>query len=155
MIKNAMVKDLFLTCCDKNWTVQMLCEQFGICKSTAYNWIRKYSPIKRTKGRTITAHDYYQLERENRTLRTENEIFRRSSCSISSPLAEKLAAIDHLKSDFTVHILCQTLGVLKSTYYHHALRSPVRKQCELADDELRPLINQIFVDSRERFGAQK
>lgn len=155
MIKKAMSKDLFLTNCDQNWTVAMLCERFGICKSTAYNWLRKYSSVKRTKGRTITANEHYRLERENRTLLTENEIFRRSSCSISSPLAEKLAAIDRLKSDFTVHILCQTLGVLKSTYYHHALRSPAKKQCELADDELRPIINQIFVDSRERFGAQK
>ena len=154
-MKNAMAKNLFLNNYDQNWTVAMLCERFGICKSTAYNWLRKYSSVKRTKGRTITAHEYYRLERENRTLRTENEIFRRSSCSISSPLAEKLAAIDRLKSDFTVHILCQTLGVLKSTYYHHALRSPVKKQCELIDDELRPIINQIFVDSRERFGAQK
>ena len=132
-----------------------LCRRFGICKSTAYNWIRKYSPIKRTTGRTITAHDYYQLERENRTLRTENEIFRRSGCALSSPLSEKLAAIDRLKSDFTVHMLCQTLDVLKSTYYHHALRSPVKKQHELVDDELRPLIKQMFVNSRERFGAQK
>ena len=132
-----------------------LCRRFGICKSTAYNWIREYSPVKRTKGRTITAHDYYQLERENRTLRIENEIFRRSGCSLSSTLSEKLAAIDRLKSDFSVHMLCQTLDVLKSTYYHHALRSPVKKQCELVDDELRPLIKQTFVNSRERFGAQK
>ena len=51
-----------------------------------------------------------------------------SGCSLSAPLAEKLAAIDRLKSDFTVHMLCQTLDVLKSTYYHHALRSPVKKQ---------------------------
>ncbi|MBQ9501611.1 MAG: IS3 family transposase [Lentisphaeria bacterium] len=149
------VMPLFLSCHKQNWTIPMLCERFGICKSTAYNWIREYSPVKRTKGRTITANDYYQLERENRTLRTENEIFRRSGCSLSSPLAEKLAAIDRLKSDFTVHMLCKTLDVLKSTYYHHALRSPVKKQHELVDDELRPLIKQMFVNSRERFGAQK
>ena len=149
------VVPLFLSYHKQNWTIPMLCERFGISKSTAYNWIREYSPIKRTKGRTITAHDYYQLERENRTLRTENEIFRRSGCSLSSPLAEKLTVIDRLKSDFTVHMLCKTLDVLKSTYYHHALRSPAKKQYELVDDELRPLIKQIFVNSRERFGAQK
>ncbi|MBR3688151.1 MAG: helix-turn-helix domain-containing protein [Lentisphaeria bacterium] len=28
--------------------VQTLCERFGVCKSTAYNWIKKFSPIKRT-----------------------------------------------------------------------------------------------------------
>ena len=155
MDRKAEAISLLISLYKQNWTIPMLCERFGICKSTAYNWIREYSPIKRTTGRTITAHDYYQLERENRTLRTENEIFRRSGCALSSPLSEKLAAIDRLKSDFSVHMLCQTLGVLKSTYYHHALRSPVKKQCELVDDELRPLIKQIFVNSRERFGAQK
>lgn len=145
----------FIVDYERRMSIAELCCRYSICKSTAYNWIREYSPIKRTKGRTITAHDYYQLERENRTLRTENEIFQRSGCSLSSPLAEKLAAIDRLKSDFTVHMLCQTLDVLKLTYYHHALRSPVKKQYELVDDELRPLIMQIFVNSRERFGAQK
>src|SRR5574344_1402515 len=127
-------------------TIRALCERFGICKSTAYNWIREYAPVKRTKGRTITAHDFYQLERENKTLRAENEIFRRSGCSLVSPLADKLAAIDRLKSEFTVHMLCKTLDVLKSTYYHHALRSPVKKWHELDDDELRPLIKEIFVN---------
>lgn len=137
------------------WTISALCEKFSISKSTAYNWIREYAPVKRTKGQTITAHDFYQLERENKTLRTENEIFRQSGCSLVSPLADKLAAIDRLKSEFTVHMLCQTLEVLKSTYYHHALRSPVKKWHELDYDKLRPIIKEIFVNSQERFGAQK
>ena len=148
-------KDKFIALYQKTLNIHDLCEEFGICKSTAYNWIREYAPIKRTKGRTITAHDYYQLERENKTLRTENKIFRRCGCSLDSPLSEKLAAIDRLKSDYTVHMLCKTLDVLKSTYYHHALRSPIKKWYELDDDELRPLIKEIFVNSHERFGAQK
>lgn len=148
-------KDKFIALYQKTLNIHDLCEEFGICKSTAYNWIREYAPIKRTKGRAITAHDYYQLERENKTLRTENKIFRRCGCSLDSPLSEKLAAIDRLKSDYTVHMLCKTLDILKSTYYHHALRSPIKKWYELDDDELRPLIKEIFVNSHERFGAQK
>lgn len=137
------------------WSIPALCKRFGISKSTAYNWIRDYSPIKRTKQRVVTAHDFYQLERELATLRTENNIFRQCGCSLESPLSEKLAAIDRLKSDYSIHILCKTLNVLKSTYYHHALRSPIKKWYEINDDELRPIIREIFVDSRERFGAQK
>ena len=49
--------------------VKELCKQFNICKSTAYNWIKLYSPIKRTKERTISVCRIYQLERENQTLR--------------------------------------------------------------------------------------
>lgn len=155
MDSSCNTKNEFIQLFGSGWSIPALCEKFGICKSTAYNWILEYAPVKRTKDRTITAHDFYQLERENKTLRAENEIFRRCGCSLASPLADKLAAIDRLKSEFTVHMLCKTLDVLKSTYYHHALRSPVKKWHELDDDELRPLIKEIFVNSRERFGAQK
>ena len=136
--------------------VQTLCERFGVCKSTAYNWIKKFSPIKRTScRRTVTPDSYYRLERETQTLRTENEIIRRSGFLLSVPLEEKIKTIDRLKSDFSVYILCKTLGVLKSTYYHHKLRAPARKWYELNDDKIRPIVKQIFFDSRERFGARK
>jgi putative transposase len=136
--------------------VEVLCERFGVCKSTAYNWIKKFSPIKRTScRRTVTPDSYYRLERETQTLRTENEIIRRSGFLLSVPLEAKIKTIDRLKSDFSVYILCMTLGVLKSTYYHHKLRAPARKWYELNDDKIRPIVKQIFFDSRERFGARK
>ena len=49
-------------------SIRELCERFNISKSTAYNWIKKYSLVKRTKDRTISVHRIYQLERENQTL---------------------------------------------------------------------------------------
>ena len=136
--------------------VEVLCKRFGVCKSTAYNWIKKFSPIKRTScRRTVTPDSFYRLEREMQTLRTENEIIRRSGFLLNVPLEEKIKTIDRLKSDFSVYILCKTLGVLKSTYYHHKLRAPARKWYELNDDKIRPFVKQIFFDSRERFGARK
>ena len=135
--------------------VKELCKQFNICKSTAYNWLKKYSPVKRTKERTISVHRIYQLERENQTLRAENEIFRRSKCSVISPIDDKIAAIERLKDDFSVHMICKTLGILKSTYYHRVLRSPEKTQNEIIDEDLCPLIKEIFENSRERLGAPK
>ena len=70
-------------------------------------------------------------------------------------LEDKLTMIDRSCSDFWVHILCKTLGVRKSTYYHHKLRSPAKKWYELDDEILRFLIKQIFVNSQERFGTHK
>ena len=63
--------------------------------------------------------------------------------------------IDRLESDFSVHLLCKALGVLKSTYYHRKLRSPVKKQHEIQDEIMRPLIKQVFDESAERFGRNK
>ena len=140
---------------NKGVTVKELCSQFNISKSTAYNWIKLYSPIKRPERETITAHKIYQMGREIQSLRTENEIFKRSGCGLNSPLDEKIAAIERLKGDFSIYSLCKTLNILRSTYYHRVLRSPEKTQYEIADEKLRPLITEIFINSRERFGAQK
>jgi hypothetical protein len=59
----------FINALANGTSVKDLCGQFGICKSTAYNWIKKHSLIKRTKERTISVHRIYQLERENQKCR--------------------------------------------------------------------------------------
>ena len=135
--------------------VTALCKKFGVCKSTAYNWIQKYTPIKRKCRRTVTPEDVYRLEREIQTLRTENEIIHRSGLLQKVPLEDKIAAIDQMQSDYSVYILCNSLGVLRSTYYHHKLPAPERKWYELNDDIIRPIVKEIFFESRERFGARK
>jgi len=37
----------FIQAWENGVTEKELCKQFNICKSTAYNWIKLYSPIKR------------------------------------------------------------------------------------------------------------
>ena len=108
----------------------------------------KNSPIKRLERETITTHKIYQMEREIQSLRTENEIFKRSGCGLISSLDEKIAAIEQLKNDFSIYVICKTLNILRSTYYHRVLRSPEKTQYEIADEKLRPLIKEIFVKSR-------
>ena len=59
----------FIQARNSGLSIRELCERFNISKSTAYNWLKKYSLVKRTKERTISVHRIYQLERENQTLR--------------------------------------------------------------------------------------
>ena len=40
--------------------VTALCKRFGVCKSTIYNWIQKYTSIKRKCRRTVTPEDVYR-----------------------------------------------------------------------------------------------
>ena len=114
-----------------------------------------YSHQKPYRGRIITPTDYRHLEREKQTLQVENEIFHRSGILSKIPLDDKFAIIENLSSDFSIHILCKTLGVLKSTYYHRKLRSPEKKWYEIDDEMLCPIVKKIFTDSQERFGARK
>ena len=68
--------------------VKELCKQFNICKSTAYNWIKLYSPIKRTKERTISVCRIYQLERENQTLRAGCDFCQKCRLAKACPLPD-------------------------------------------------------------------
>lgn len=95
------------------------------------------------------------MKRELASLKTENEIFRKSGCSLNSSNDEKIAAVDKLKNEYSIHIICKTLGLLKSTYYHRVKRAPEKKWYEIRDEMLRPKILAIFKESKERFGAQK
>ena len=93
----------------------------------------------------ITAHKIYQLEREIQSLRTENEIFKRSGCGLNSSLDEKITAIEQLKNDFSIYAICKTLNILRSTYYHRVLRSPEKTQYEIAVTALKIIIIALLI----------
>lgn len=131
--------------------VPEICKQLGIGRSTLFLWVQQADP---SHPKTITRNEYLE-KAELEKLRLENQIFRTCGCTPSSPLRDKLRAIDQFKDEFTVYRLCKTLDVLKSTYYHHALRSPEKTQIQLMDEQLKPLISEIFKKSMQTFGARR
>ena len=131
--------------------VPEICSRLQIGRSTLYLWLQQADP---NHPKTIPRNEYLE-KTELERLRVENRIFRTCGCTPSSTLQEKLAAIDQYKEQFSVYRLCKTLDVLKSTYYHHALRSPEKTQVQLMDEQLRPLINEIFEKSMRTFGARR
>ena len=131
--------------------VPEICKQLGIGRSTLFLWLQQADP---NHPKTIPRKEYLE-KTELERLRLENQIFRTCGCTQLSPLSDKLAAIDQYKDQFSVYRLCKTLEVLKSTYYHHALRSPEKTQNQLMDEQLRPLISEIFEKSMRTFGARR
>ncbi len=131
--------------------VPEICKQLGIGRSTLFLWVQQADP---DHPKTIPKKDCLE-KNELERLRIENRIFRTCGCTPSSPLSERLHAIDQYKDEFTIYRLCKALDVLKSTYYHHSLRSPEKTQNELMDEQLKPLIAEIFEKSRETFGARR
>ena len=100
-----------------------LCAELNISKSTIYNRIKQYNITSaKNDGPPITARTIYLLEKRIKKLESELEIWKRCGCTLDSPLHEKLAAIEKLVPEFGVHAPCRVLEVLRSTYYHHALR---------------------------------
>lgn len=71
------------------------------------------------------------------------------SCTVSSPLQEKLKAMEPLYGQFSVHTLCDALEVSRITFYNYIFRN--KKGDILAAKrraELKTQIQSIYDDSR-------
>ena len=132
-----------------------LCSEYNISKSTLYNWIQQYSEVKAENGEKITAHRLYLLEKRIDKLTKELEIWRRCKCTVDSPLPQKLEAIENLYEEYGVHACCRVLEVLRSTFYHYLLRSPEQTIFEKEDEIYKPIVKEIFEDSKGRIGSKK
>ena len=135
--------------------MSLLCREFGIALRTGFNWCKSYRQIRRNNGKTVCASDFYRLERENAMLKTENEILKSSGLIEAASTDIKFQIVERLKEHYSIGKICSVLGLLKSTYYHRKLRAPKRTQAQLKDDVLRPMIRELFFESKERFGAPK
>ncbi len=132
-------------------TAKEICEKYGVSRSTLLQWAKEYSPDNRGQ----IPREQYLLRKEVERLRVENEIFRKCGCSANSSLGVRLDAIHQFKNQYSIHALCRVLNVNRSTVYHHELRSPEKTHVEIQDEILKPIIEEIFVMSRELFGARK
>lgn len=132
-------------------------KKYEVSKSTLYNWIEVLTVKKAWmySSKQYSAWDIHLMERELRSLREENQIFRESECSVISPVKDKIAAIEKLKGKFSIYAICRTLNLSKGTYYHRNKYRPEKTIYQEKDEQLRPLIKKFFEESKERFGASK
>lgn len=132
-------------------SIKKICTQYNISRSTVFLWIKQYTSDKAGQ----VPREQYLMQKELERLRMENQIFKICGCAPSSPLSDRLAAIDAHQKEFSLHALCRVLQVNRATYYYHALRAPKQTQLQIEDTMLKPLVKEIFEKSKGRFGARK
>ena len=75
------------------------------------------------------------------------------------PLQRKLKTLEQMyraeDTPYSVHELCEALGVARGTFYNHIFRRVDRSEREKEQEELMLKVQQIFDDSQQRFGAEK
>ena len=128
-----------------------ICAQHNIARSTLFLWAKQYTADETGQ----ISREQYLMQKELERLRIENQIFKICGCAPSSPLSDRLSAIQTHQKEFSLHALCRVLQVNRSTYYHHALRDPGQTQLQIEDAALKPLVKEIFEKSKGRFGARK
>lgn len=130
-----------------------ICSKYKLPKSTVYYWKELYGKLLKDGHKVITRGDYFKLKTENNHNKMLLEIYNRSSCSPQSPEANKLFAIDNLKSQYPIKTLCSVLCVDRNKYYRHLKER--KTQNEVWEETLTPLIIKIFHKNNSRYGAKR
>lgn len=103
--------------------------------------------------------DFDALSRRLQKAEHELEVIRLSKYISEVPLHKKLSTLEelYLKPDnpYSIHELCDALGVARGTFYNHIFRCADRSKYEDEQLELMLKVQQIFDDSKQRYGAEK
>ena len=127
-------------------------EKYGIARSTLFKWKKKYEEnhffrvSKKTvnTGHKVKAH----LDKLNKIMEASKEL----RCGVTASVTDKVAEIKRLEGKYSIHVLCEALQLPRGTYYNRKKRGEEPNQYEIADNEMKVLIREIFYESKERFG---
>ena len=103
-------------------SVALLCAEHNIPRSTVYFWVKQNQKLKSQSGTDLSYRDYYNLQRKYNKLEEKLEVIKATECSLSASLQEKLAALEKLYGQYSVHVLCEALEVSRGTFYNHIFR---------------------------------
>lgn len=137
-------------------SVAKIVKNTDLSRSTIYTWIAQQHKNSHNDT-SISVRGYKRLEQKCARQEKIILILKQSPCTVSAPLKEKLQAIENMVSDeLNVNILCEALGVSKGTYYNRILRGKLgNTQYDHKRNEIKPIIEQIFNDSNQIYGAGK
>lgn len=142
---------------EKGESIKQLSQELHIAQSTLYHWRKMYCTIQ-TSHHTYTPKEFEVMSTRLAKLEHELEIIRLSGCLEEVPLRRRLEILEkiyHQDQLFSVHELCEALGVARGTFYNHIFRRADRSKREEEQAELMLKVQQIFDDSQQRFGAEK
>lgn len=138
-------------------SIQALSQELHIAQSTIYHWRKRYCSIETPKY-TYTPKEFDVISRRLQKLENEIEIIRLSGFLSEVPLRKRLAVLEKFheeKERYSVHELCEALGVARGTFYNHIFRRVDRSKYLDEQTQLMLKVQQIFEDSAQRYGAEK
>jgi transposase InsO family protein/transposase-like protein len=136
-------------------TITDIHRRSGISRSTLHNWINAYNENSNVR-KPINMGDYNKLKSHCAKLENIISILKSAGCTVNAPLKERYAVIKEMSDTYSINTLCEALNVAKGSYYNHILRN--KNENTLAAKrraELTPVIEQIFNDNRQIYGAGK
>lgn len=137
-------------------TVLQICSENQIPRSTFYRWIQKYQETVTKTDAIVTPQEFLHMQRKVEKLEGMVQVLKTVDCTVTSPLQDKLKALETMYGQFNVHTLCDALDVPRGTFYNHILRN--KKENTLAAkrrEKIKLQIQNIYDDSQQIYGAGK
>lgn len=129
-------------------------QKYHVAQSTLYCWIKDLELI----SGDFSVTDYNTLQRQHDRVNHILQVIRLSSIIDEVPLQRRLSILARLHEQFeqySVHELCEALNVARGTFYNHIFRKADRTQYLQEQQALILQVQQIFDDSKQRYGAEK
>lgn len=95
------------------------------------------------------------MKRKYDKLKEKLEVIKAAECSLSAPPKEKLAVLERLYGQYSLHVLCEALDVSRGTFYNHVFRRKKTAWYEIRREELREQVKIVFDESKQRFGLRR
>ena len=147
-------KEKIITQYESGISITSIHDSTGIARSTLYNWINEHNSSKKIKP--LNRNDYNKLKMHCEKLENIIQILKTCGCTVDAPLKQRYEVIKELSSVYSIATLCNALNVPKGSYYNHIFRNK-NEDTLLAKriKELTPVIEEIYNDSKQTFGAGK
>ena len=137
-------------------SVSDICTETGIARSTFYSWLKPHQTTVTEASGVVTPKEFVSLKQRVERLEKIIKVLRAASCTASSPLQEKLKALEALYGQFSVHVLCEALEVPRGTFYNHIFRNKKENNShQFRRNQLSEQIKQIYEESKQIYGAKK
>lgn len=128
--------------------------KYGMAESTFFEWKKRFDRAHPLHGTTNGARTTRKAQLHLEKLALELEVIRQCPYGINASTDDKVDAINALRGRYSVHVLCEALNLPRGTYYNRKRREGQLTSYEISDIKLKPLIEQIFRDSKNRFGRK-
>jgi putative transposase len=142
---------------DSGKSVGAVARELNLTETALRDWVRQaeVDAGRGTSGALTTEEreELGRLRRENRTLRMERDILKKSDGLLREGESVRFAFIATEKAAFPIRLLCRTLQVSRAGYYAWHGRSPAPRA--RADARLALEIAAIHAESRRCYGSPR
>lgn len=156
-MKQTYTNEQVCQCCTayaSGQSVSELAKKLDIPKSTIYTWIKREQQHQRKAQEKLPLKSYRLLEQKIKRLENTIEILKSVLSPATISLHEKVELIEQLQKKYSLRMICDALGFNRGTYYYRVLRDN-QTLYEKRKEELKPLIQKIYDDNHQIFGAEK